>query len=144
MSPVACALAGNVVYDGWWAYHEKSEKGFFFPWRNSSHSARASSLPELHDHSQTYTYTCYGSSGREIGPSQRFVPDNTQHSQETDIHVPSGIRTPNPSKRVAADSRYRWRSHQDRVKNKILDLNVINSMDFSMYLYKVKGSYFQV
>jgi len=28
-------------------------------------------------------------------------PDNTQHSQETDIHVPSGIRTHIPSKRAA-------------------------------------------
>jgi hypothetical protein len=28
---------------------------------------------------------------------------HTQHSQETDIHAPGGIRTRNPSKRAAAD-----------------------------------------
>jgi hypothetical protein len=32
-----------------------------------------------------------------IGPTQRPLPDNTQHSQETDIHDPGGIRTHNPS-----------------------------------------------
>jgi len=36
-----------------------------------------------------------------IGPSQRLLPDNTQHLQETDIQAPSGIRTCNPMKRVA-------------------------------------------
>jgi len=29
--------------------------------------------------------------------------DNTQHSQETNIYAPGGIRTSNPSKRAAAD-----------------------------------------
>ena len=47
------------------------------------------------------------SSGRVIGPTQRPLPDNTQHSQQTDIHVPGGIRTRNPSKRAAADPRLR-------------------------------------
>ena len=36
-----------------------------------------------------------------IGPSQRLLLDNTQHSQQTDIQAPSGIRARNPSKRVA-------------------------------------------
>jgi hypothetical protein len=39
----------------------------------------------------------YNSSGREIGPSQRPLPDNTQHSQETDIHDPGGIWTAIPA-----------------------------------------------
>jgi len=30
------------------------------------------------------------------------LPDNTQNSQETDIHAPGGIRTRSPSKREAA------------------------------------------
>ena len=38
-----------------------------------------------------------------IGPSQRLIPDKTQLSQKTDIHVLGGIRTHNPSKRMAAD-----------------------------------------
>ena len=40
-----------------------------------------------------------------IGPKQRFLPDNTQRSQETDINFPGGNRTRNPSKRAAADPR---------------------------------------
>ena len=35
--------------------------------------------------------------------TQGPLRDNTQHSQEKDIHAPSGIRTHNPSKQVAAD-----------------------------------------
>ena len=38
------------------------------------------------------------SSGRVMSPSQRSLPNNTQRSQETDIHAHGGIRTRNPSK----------------------------------------------
>jgi len=38
-------------------------------------------------------------------PTQRVLPDNTQHTQETNIHAPRGIRTHSPSKRAAADPR---------------------------------------
>jgi hypothetical protein len=48
-----------------------------------------------------------------ISPTQRPLPDNTQQSQETDIHAPGGIRTHDPSKRAAADPRLRPRSHWD-------------------------------
>jgi hypothetical protein len=41
--------------------------------------------------------------------------DNTQHSQETDIHAPGGIRTHNPSNRAALDPRLRPRDHWDRL-----------------------------
>ena len=40
--------------------------------------------------------------------------DNTQHSQETDIHAPGGIRTHDPSKRAAVDRRLRPHGHGDR------------------------------
>jgi len=40
-----------------------------------------------------------------ISPQQRPVPDNTQHSQETDIHALVGIRTRNPEKQAAANPR---------------------------------------
>jgi hypothetical protein len=33
------------------------------------------------------------SSGRVINPSQRPLPDNTQHLQQKNIHAPGGIRT---------------------------------------------------
>jgi len=39
-----------------------------------------------------------------IGSTQRPLPDNTQHPQETDIHAACGIRTLNPSKQAAADT----------------------------------------
>jgi hypothetical protein len=42
------------------------------------------------------------------------VPDNTQHSQQTNIHAPGGIRTSNPSRRTAADPRLRPLGHWNR------------------------------
>ena len=63
-------------------------------------------------HTQTH-HTRQDSSGRVISPSQRPLPDNTQRSQETNIHAPSGIRTRNPSKRAAADPNLRPRVHRD-------------------------------
>ena len=42
------------------------------------------------------------SSVRVISLSQRPLPDNTQHSQQTDIHTPDWIRIRSPSKPVAA------------------------------------------
>jgi hypothetical protein len=43
---------------------------------------------------------------------QRLLPDNTQHSQQTDIHAPGGIRTHNLSRRASADLlRLRPHSH---------------------------------
>ena len=75
-----------------------------------------------------------------ISPSQRPLPDNTQHSQQTDtnrtplydwsvrhrdlyltthnthnIHAPGGIRTRNLSRRAAAELRLRPRGHWDRL-----------------------------
>jgi len=38
-------------------------------------------------------------------PTQRPLPVNTQHSQETDIHAAYGIRTCKPSKQAVADPR---------------------------------------
>jgi hypothetical protein len=43
-----------------------------------------------------------------------------RHSQETDIHASSGIRTRNPSKRAAANPRLRLRGHWDRQWSKYL------------------------
>ena len=41
--------------------------------------------------------------GRVISSSQRPLPDNTQHSQQTNIHAPGGIRAQDLSRRAAAD-----------------------------------------
>jgi len=50
-----------------------------------------------------------------ISSSHKPLPDNTQHSQQTDIHAPGGIRTHNLNRRAAADLRLRPRGHWDRL-----------------------------
>jgi len=62
--------------------------------------AMASSLSKLYNHTR-----------------KRPLPDKIQHSQNTGIHAPGGIRTRNPSKRAAAANpclrprgHWRWRS----------------------------------
>jgi len=49
-----------------------------------------------------------------ISLSQRLLPYNTEHSQQTDIHAPGGIRNRNPSKRAASELPLRPRGHSDR------------------------------
>ena len=49
-----------------------------------------------------------------ISSSQRPLPDNTQHSQQTNIHTSCGIRTHDLSSRAAEDLRLRPRGHWDR------------------------------
>jgi len=74
---------------------------------DSFQGATAPSVPGLHQY-RAFTNTLrHTTLGRM---SDR--PDNTQHSQETDIHAPGGIRTLNPSKRAAADTRTRSRGHR--------------------------------
>ena len=53
------------------------------------------------------------SSRRVISPSQRPLPDNTQHPQQTDIHTPGRTRNHNLSWHEAADLRLRPRGHWD-------------------------------
>ena len=53
------------------------------------------------------THFRWDSFGWGIGPSQIPLPDKTQDSQETDILTHRGIRTLNPSKRMAADLHHR-------------------------------------
>ena len=71
-------------------------------------------IHEVSSSHPTRHHSPYDSSGRVINPSQRNIPDNTQHSQQTDIHAPGGIRTHNLSSRAAADLRLRPRGHWDR------------------------------
>jgi len=86
--------------------------------------ARAS-LSKLHDHTQTYR-TRWDSSVQAISPSQAPLPDNTQHSQQTDIHAPRGIQAHNPSKREAADP-HEPRGHQDRPSSVLDSLKTFNA-----------------
>jgi len=59
-----------------------------------------------------------------ISPSQRPLPNNTQHSQQTDIHVTGGNRTHNPSKRAVADLSLKPRGHWDQHIQHLLSYNV--------------------
>jgi len=70
-------------------------------------------LAGLCNHTQAHHTRKY-SSGQVISPTQRPLPDNTQHSKETYIHAPGGIKTRNPSKRAPADPRLRPVGHWDR------------------------------
>jgi uncharacterized Zn-finger protein len=47
-------------------------------------------------HSQTH-HVPQDPSERGIGPSQRFLPGNTKHSQETGIHATAGFENPIPA-----------------------------------------------
>ena len=62
-----------------------------------------------------------------ISLSQRPLPDNTQHSQQTNTHAPGGIRTHDLSRRAAADLRLRPRGHWDRLvtRTKVYNWSVI-------------------
>jgi len=56
-------------------------------------------------HSATH-HSRYDSSDRVIISSQRPLPDNTEHSQETNIHAPGGIFFfPNPRSQQASGRR---------------------------------------
>jgi len=57
--------------------------------------AKASSLSRIHDHTQTH-HTRQDSSGRVISPTQRPLPDNTQHSQQTSM-PPEGFEPTIPA-----------------------------------------------
>ena len=65
-----------------------------------------------------------------ISPTQRPLPDNTQHSQQTDNRASSGIRTHNPSKRAAADQRLRPHGRRGRQDMILVTQNTFIKMKF--------------
>jgi hypothetical protein len=73
-----------------------------------------SQVSPSYDHTQTH-HTQYYFSGLVISPSQRPVPDNTQYTQQTNIHAPGGIRTHDRSRQAAVDLRRRPRGHWERL-----------------------------
>ena len=75
--------------------------------------------PHFRGFTITHYYTHHTplkSSGLLNSPSQRALPDKTNHLQETDIQAAGEIRTRNPTKRVAADPHIRPRDELDRRK----------------------------
>ena len=89
---------------------------FFFLCRCDPTWVMASSFLRFLDHTQRRTTVgmTYDSSRRVISSSQRPLPDNTRHSQQTNIHAPGGIQTHDLSRRAAAELRLRPRGHWDR------------------------------
>jgi len=63
----------------------------------------ASSFTRFLDHTQRRTTVGRTPLHEWSARRWRPLPVNTQHSQQTDIYAPGGIRTHNPSKRAAAD-----------------------------------------
>ena len=69
------------------------------PGRYKTTWASDASLFRFLNHTHWQTHTQQVSPERVIGPYQGPLP--TEHSQQTNTHAPSGIRTHNPSKRAA-------------------------------------------
>jgi hypothetical protein len=73
----------------------------------------ASSSTRFLDHTQRRATVCR-TPGRVISSSQRPLTDNTQPTQQANIHASSGIRTHDRSRRAGVDLRLRPRGHWDR------------------------------
>jgi hypothetical protein len=69
-----------------------------------------------------------------ISSSQRPLPDNTQHTQQTNIHAPGGIRTHDRSRRAAVDLCLRPRGHWDRLIVILQTANSANIQDIDALL----------
>ena len=76
------------------AYINQYQNPAFFFYHGETVRSRSRS-PHYQGSTITLSYTHQtrqDSSGRVISPTQRPLPDNTRHSQDTDIHDPGGIR----------------------------------------------------
>jgi len=72
----------------------------------------------IHEVSRSHTkahHNRYDSSGWVVSSSRRPLLDNTQHSQQTNIHASGGIQAYNLSRRAAAELRLRSRGRWDRL-----------------------------
>ena len=85
------------------------------PWRCGPTRAMVSSFLRFLDHTQRRTTVGRTPLDEWSARRRDALPDNTQQSQQTDIHVPGGIRTHNLSRRAAVDLRLRLRGHWDRL-----------------------------
>lgn len=72
--------------------------------------SRAFSLSMLHDNTHSYTPNSVGLRWTSVRPAA--LPDNAQHKQETDIHVPA-VEPANPNKRATAYPRLKSRRPWD-------------------------------
>ena len=79
-----------------------------------------------------------------ISTSRRPLPDNTQHSQQTNIHALGGIRTHDRSRRAAVDLRLRPRGHWDRPYYLLQELILTNEIRFLRFVVKAIWRYFGI
>jgi len=86
---------------------------FFFLWCFDRIPGHCPLYRALRSHSDTPNSV--GIPGRVISLTQRPLPENTQHYQQTDIHSPGGIRIHNPRKRAASDPHLRPHIHWERL-----------------------------
>jgi len=89
----------------------------------------------IHEVSRSHT-TVGDSSGRVISSSQRPLPDNTKHSQQTNIHDPGEIRSHSLSSRAAADLRLRPCGKLDRLNTSTIRCFLISYPKFSNCSYQ--------
>jgi hypothetical protein len=92
-------------------------------WRDSPPVGQGLLIHEVSKSHTTTRHSHYNSSGRVISSSHRPLPDNTQHSQQTDDHATGAIRTYILSRRATADQRLRPRGHWDRHASKVATRN---------------------
>jgi hypothetical protein len=106
----------------------------FLWWRCDPTRIMASSFLGFSRSHTTTHHSRLDSSGRVISSSQRPLPDNTQHSQQTNIHAPGGIRTYDLSRRAAADLRLWPRGRWDRPFIRLLMLIKIRPLKEGRYI----------
>ena len=104
----------------------------FVFWRDSRPVGQSFLIHEVSRSNTTTHHSRQDSSGRVISPSQRPLPDNTQHSQQTDICVAGGIWTHSLRKGAAADLRLRPGGHWDRQS---LHLSCLNYLRLRAFLF---------
>ena len=80
----------------------------------------ASLFLRLHDHTQGHITVGRTPLDEWSARRRDLYLTNTQHSKQTNIHAPGGIRTRNPSTRSSADSRLRLLGHWDRPRLTLL------------------------
>jgi hypothetical protein len=118
--PEGCKLdihCQNFKYASSWTEYNFSSSFFlsFWVWPLlPTHCRCRGLLLHLITLNDTHTHTLSRAPLDEGLAHLRPLPDNTQHSQGTDIHVPGGIRTRNSSQCAAADPRLRPHGHWNR------------------------------
>jgi len=81
----------------------QKETMFIVFWLYSPQGGQGHLIHEVSRPHTTKHHSRQDSSGRVISSSQKPLPDNTQHSQQTYIHASGAIRTHNHSQRAATD-----------------------------------------